>query len=105
MQTYNKDAYGYKIYADFGEDVSASTAFTMTIIPQEGEEIAVTPTIETSDVTVGDQTYTGNEVVSYTVESGKFDDYAGRYRFMATALVGTEMKVTPWQEFRIRRGA
>ena len=105
MQTHNKDAYGYKLYCDFGEDVSASTEFTMTITPQRGDDITVTPSIEATANTVGERTYAANKHVSYTVPSGKFDSFVGRYRMMATALVGTEMKASKWQEFKITEGA
>ncbi len=104
-QTHNQDAYGYKIYCDFGEDVSASSAFTMTIVPQRGDEISATPSIEASDNTLGERTFEANKHVSYTVPSGKFDDHVGRYRVMATALVGSEMKVTKWQYFKVTEGA
>jgi DNA primase len=104
MQRINKDAYGQKIYIDFNQNVSTATTFTATIQPQEGNEItSLTPTLETSDLRVGDQLYTANQYVSVTVTENLFDDYApGIYRAKATAtLSASEVISTDYDQTRI----
>jgi hypothetical protein len=102
MPSYNVDAYGYKIYANFGEDISAATAFTMELQPQNGDILEKTPTLGSGDVTVGDVTYSDGEYVEFTVTNGMFPDQSvGLWEIKATALVGTEMKVAEFSRFRI----
>ena len=101
MQSVNKDGFGQKLYVDFNQDISANTALTITFRPEAGDEIDKTPTLETTDIYVGDQYYQANQYVSYTVEDGVFDGYIGRYQMKATATLATETVATRWEFFRV----
>lgn len=101
MINYNQDAYGNVLYCNFGEDISSATTLTMTIEPKRGDSKELTPTLGTSDVTIGDETYTANYYVYYTVTDGLFDIYKGKWRKKATALISGVKKSTPWTLFNV----
>ena len=105
MINFNKDAYGQKLRVNFGQDISAATALTMTIEPQVGEKQSLTPTLGTSDVNVGDERYSANQSVEYTTTDGQFDVYVGLWRKKASALVGSEMISVDYTQFRVMPGA
>ena len=101
MQIINKDAYGGKLYVNFGRDISAATTLTLKLQPEVGADIGVTPTLETSDAWVGDEQFDANQFVSYTITDGMFDNYVGRYRAKATATVGSTVYSTEYKLFEV----
>lgn len=105
MQIVNKEGYGEKIYLNFGLDISSNTALTMTIEPEKGSDIDVTPTLETADTWVNDQLYEANQFVSYTITDGMFDDFdienAIRCRMKGTATVGSAVYTAEYKYLQV----
>jgi len=101
MQKFNTDAYGEILYVNFNEDISTGTAFTLELDPQEGNSIDKTPTLGTSDVDVGDQTYLANQYVKWTTTSDVFQNYIGLWRAKATATLPTKTLATDFILFRV----
>jgi hypothetical protein len=100
MISYNKDASGQKLRVNFNENISAATAFAMTLEPTVGEKLEVTPTLGTSNVVVGDETFLANEYVEYAVTADMFD-YVGRWRAKAEATVSPGEVATDYRFFRV----
>jgi len=100
MVSFNIDSYGGKIRVNFGQDISAGTAFSMTIMPEKGDEQTLTPTLGTSDVDVGDESYLANCYVEYTITDGLFD-VSGIWRKKAVATVGGVDIGTQYSNFRV----
>ena len=100
MISFNIDSYGGKLRVNFGQDISAGTAFTMTIQPEKGESQELTPTLGTSDTDVGDETYLENEFVEFTITDGLFTT-AGQWRKKAVATVGGVDIGTQYSYFRV----
>jgi hypothetical protein len=92
--TLNKGEYGQIVYVPMGEDVSSATSTTIILTPQVGEAVETTSgvSVGTSNITVGDETYTANEYLKYTIRDGDLD-YAGRWRFNGEAVLSTTKKV------------
>ncbi len=87
MQNFNQDSFGQKLYFNFRQDISANTALAMELEPQEGDSSDVTPVLETADLYVGDEQFLANEYVSYTIQDGDFDEYAGLWKAIVTATL------------------
>jgi hypothetical protein len=100
MISFNIDSFGGKLRVNFGQDISAGTAFTMTIKPEKGQMQELTPTLGTSDADVGDGTYLANNYVEYTITEDLFD-VAGIWRKKAVATVGGVDIGTPYSFFRV----
>lgn len=104
MTAFNLDGIGQVIRVNFNQDISTATAFSMKLLPENGDEIEVTPTLGTSDTTVDDQTYLANEFVEYTTTDGLFDDGgAGRWQKKATATLASSTPATNYELFRVMR--
>ena len=101
MISYNKSAYGEELRVNFNTDVSSASAFTMKIEPQSGEEISKTPTLGTSDVVVGDETFSANQYCEYTTVAEDFSTYTGKWRVRATATLASSIVASDWVEFRV----
>ena len=101
MININKDAYGGKIRVNFGQTLTAATTLTMKFTPKSGVDVDVTPTLGTSRVAVGDEYYSANEYVEFTITDGMFDDYVGLWKKKATALIGSELISTEPELFRV----
>jgi len=83
MVSYNVKSYGEKIRVNFNTDISSASTYSMIIEPESGDEQALTPTLGTSNVTVGDETLVANQYVEYTTTENQFLDFIGRYRVKA----------------------
>ena len=103
MIQFNQDAYGQVIRVNFGEDISAATAFTLELLPQYGDQQDLTPTLGTSDADVGDQTYLANQFVYYTTTSDMFPNPLSEiWKKKATATISaTVVKATQYTDFRV----
>ena len=100
MQNTNVDEVGKKIYSNFGEDISAATVLTMTLEPEEGQKIEVTPILETANKDVGDETFLAKQFVSHTATLEEFP-YVGRWRVKSTATIAGVVKVARYVFFRV----
>ena len=102
MQNFNKDDVGAKLYINFGEDISTATSYGMTIEPERGPKQEVTPTLGTSDVTVGNQDFLANQYVYYALTSEQFENDVGRARAKAKAsFSSTDIRSTDYVMFRV----
>ena len=101
MISYNKLASGQVIRSNFNTDVSSATAFTMKLEPQNGEVIEKTPTLGTSDVVVGDETFLANQYCNHTTTASEFSTYTGKWRVNATATLASSVVASDYTEFRI----
>ena len=93
MQSFNQDSYGKILYVNFGEDVSTATAYELEIEPQSGDVKTATPTLGTSNVVVGDETFNANEFVKYTIIDSFFDQYVGKWRVKGKATMSSTSKI------------
>jgi len=100
MISFNKAASGGTIRVNFNEDVSTATAFSMILEPEDGEKQTVTPTLGTSDVVVGDETFDANKYCEYTTTASQFS-YVGRWRLRATATLSSSVVASDWVLFRV----
>ena len=101
MPSINKDEYGQTLRVNFGEDVSAATAYNFIIEPKFGDKLEKTGTLGTSNVEVGDETYLANEYIEYITEDGDIDQ-AGQWRMKAEATMSsTEKLSTDYQLFTV----
>jgi hypothetical protein len=101
MQIINQDGEGEKLYLNFGRDVSTATAFTMNLQPEVGDDIDVTPVLETSDTWVGDQLMEANYFVSHTTTTDMFSDYTGRWRMKGTATISGVIYTAEYVNFMV----
>jgi hypothetical protein len=101
MQIISQDEEGQKLYLDFGIDILSNTALTMNFEPKVGDDIDVTPTLETSNLWVGDKQFLANQFVSYTVTTDMFSDYTGKWRMKATATVSGVIYSTQYVDFQV----
>jgi hypothetical protein len=101
MQTINQDGQDTKIYLNFGRDLSSNTALTMSLEPERGDDIDVTPTIETSDMWLEDEYLTANYYVSYTITEDMFEDYTGRWRVKGTATIDSVIYPAEYKYFMV----
>lgn len=100
MIKFNKSAYGQTLRVNIGQDISAATAFALTLQPEVGDKLELTPTLGTANVDVGDETFTANEYVEYITTSGLFD-FTGRWRAKATATLATSIVSSDYRFFRV----
>jgi hypothetical protein len=100
MQKFNIDSVSQIIRVDLGQDISAATVLTMTLEPNVGDKVEVTPTVGVSDVGVGDQTFLANEYVEYALQAEEFD-YVGRWRAKATAKLASSTVASDYVLFRV----
>lgn len=102
MQTVNQDAHGGKLYYNFGLDISSNTELKIEFQPEVGSGIEEkTPTLETSNVWVGDVVYMANEFVSYTITEDMFQAYTGRWRMKAQATVAAIIYTNGFVDFMV----
>jgi hypothetical protein len=99
MQKINVDSFGEKIYVDFGEDISTNTALSATLRPQSGADAEKTPVLETADLWVEDKKLLANQFVSYTTQSGDFDDWVGTWQIKAVATLPSMTISTEYVKF------
>ena len=100
MQNINIDGVGQKIYSNFGVDISAATVLTMTLEPEQGQKIEVTPILETANKDVGDDKFLANQFVSHTTTLEQFP-FVGRWRVKSTATTAGVVKVARYVFFRV----
>jgi hypothetical protein len=101
MINIDKDSYGGTIRVNFGQSLTSATTLKMIFTPQSGSDVNVTPTLGTSRIAVGNEYYDANEYLEYTITENMFDDYVGLWNKRATALIGTELVVSPSELFRV----
>ena len=101
MINFNKDSFGQTLRVNFGQDVSTATEFSLEMQPENGETVTKTPTLGTSDVDVGDETFIANYYVDYAVTEDVFSDYTGRWRAKAIATLPGETIATDYVLFRV----
>ena len=100
MISYNIDASGQKLRVNFDEDISSATDLTMSMQPERGAVITVTPTLGTADVEVGDETFLANQYVEYAVIADQFT-YIGRYLLKAAVTLSGVVIVPNAELFRV----
>jgi hypothetical protein len=101
MINFNKSSFGQYLRVNFGQDVSTATAFSLEMQPENGEKVTKTPTLGTSNVDVGDETFLANQYVEYATEEDVFNDHVGRWRVKATATLPAATVSTDYVLFRV----
>ena len=109
MQSLNSYEYGQVVRANMKQDISASTVFEMVIQPKQGSSknasllnadrpngaiIATNPdvTVGTVDIVVGDETYSANEYLEYTIKANDLSR-PGIWRLRGTAVISSTSKL------------
>jgi len=95
----NKDEYGQTLRVNFGEDISAATAYSFILEPKYGEKLEKTGTLGTSNVVVDDETYQANQYIEYVTADGDIDK-AGDWRMKGEATMsGTNKVIGDYKRF------
>ena len=108
MAAFNKNEYGQVIRVNLKQDVSTNTGLEVIIQPElghsknahrdsdkpQGAVIATNPdvTVGTADITVGDEVYSANEYLEYTIQADDLSK-SGTWRAKGAADITPTNKV------------